>query len=84
MEKKVESMTEEEFAEASRAAGWDEEWIKEVIEEARQWADDDWARKHHIIALPVDMQLAMMFEHAQYGPPIVESDPLPPVEELPA
>ena len=32
----------------------------------------------------VFLQLAMMFEHAQYGPPIVESDPLPPVEELPA
>lgn len=71
---KITSMTEEEFSKAAHEVGWSDEWIQEVIKEARIDADIERARKRNIIAIPVSLGLAMYWAFCKYGPIYTEAN----------
>lgn len=70
---KVTSMTEEEFSKAAREVGWDDEWIQQSIEEARINADMEQAQQRGIIAVPVPIGLAGIWNFIKDGPAFVEA-----------
>lgn len=60
-------MTEEEFSKAAKNAGWDDAWIKEIIAEAKLDADVERSQKQNLIALPIEINLAMTYEFIVRG-----------------
>ena len=70
---KVTSMTEEEFSKAAREVGWDDEWIQHLIEEARIDADMEQTQQRGIIAVPIHIGLAGLWNSIKDGPAFVEA-----------